>query len=461
MPATVLSSYTSGDPLVDDSLEYNITIIFEDNPSFPWTTETQQPFIDAADLLSTIITGDVEDFDGLVLFPDVGLVNVTAEDIELTVSLEDIDGVSGTLGSAGPTVLRGGTDAPLPVTGVITIDSSDVGNLIAQGDLDGVVLHEMIHTLGVGTIWESAPLDLLVDLDPNTTDTITDFYYTGTNGVFEWENNPDFAAAYAAAVTAGTADNGVPVENDGGEGTAGGHWDEDVFGTELLTGFYNSFVENPLSNLTIAALEDLGYETTYVPTCFLAGARITTCDGSVRVEELQIGDWIRTADGRDVAVRWIGRQTVSALRHGAHMQPVRISAGALGAGLPDRDLDVTADHGMVIEDWVINASALVNGRTIDFVPLDELRDSFIVYHIETENHDVILANGAPSETFVDCATRQCFDNYDEYLALYGADRIIAEMPRPRLTSARMIPATLKNRLSPVGTNSIEHQKYIA
>lgn len=101
---------------------------------------------------------------------------------------------------------------------------------------------------------------------------------------------------------------------------------------------------------------------------------------------------------------------------------------------------------MVIDGLVINASALVNGSTIDFVPLSELEDRFSVYHIETEAHDVILANGAPSETFIDYAGRQAFDNYDEYLALYGADRLIPEMATPRISSARHVPEPIKDRL---------------
>ena len=81
------------------------------------------------------------------------------------------------------------------------------------------------------------------------------------------------------------------------------------------------------------------------------------------------------------------------------MQPVRICAGALGDGLPNADLTVTADHGMVLDGLVINASALVNGATIDWVPLAELSTRVTYYHVETTGHEVILANGAPSESF--------------------------------------------------------------
>ena len=128
------------------------------------------------------------------------------------------------------------------------------------------------------------------------------------------------------------------------------------------------------------------------------------------------------------------------------MQPVRICAGALGGGLPHTDLVVTADHGMVIDGLVINAAALVNGSSIDWEPPEQMQEAFTVYHVETENHDVILANGAQTETFIDYAGRQAFENYSEYLERYGAERIIPEMDRPRISSRRLVPTVIKARL---------------
>ena len=76
-----------------------------------------------------------------------------------------------------------------------------------------------------------------------------------------------------------------------------------------------------------------------------------------------------------------------------------------------------------------------------------------MYHIETENHEVILANGVPAETFVDVVTRSHFDNYQEYVELYGAPKIIPEMPYPRISSARLLPQAIKDRLGISGANS--------
>ena len=76
----------------------------------------------------------------------------------------------------------------------------------------------------------------------------------------------------------------------------------------------------------------------------------------------------------------------------------------------------------------------------------ELPERVTYYHVEAEDHDVILANGAPAETFIDYLGRKAFDNYDEYVALYGAERIIPEMARPRISSRRLVPEAIKARL---------------
>lgn len=191
---------------------------------------------------------------------------------------------------------------------------------------------------------------------------------------------------------------------------------------------------------------DVGAEFAF---CFFAGTLIATACGETAVEDLRIGDEIATTDGRHVAVKWIGRQEVTnpgRVAMDTRFAPVRIAASALAPGVPHSDLTLSAHHGMIIDGLVVNASALVNGASIRFVPAQELPERFTYYHIETEAHDVITANGAASETFIDAADRQAFDNYQEYLDLYGADRIIPAMARPRVSSARLLPGAIKARL---------------
>lgn len=181
--------------------------------------------------------------------------------------------------------------------------------------------------------------------------------------------------------------------------------------------------------------------------CFGEGTRIATPKGEVAVETLQPGDLVLTADGRAVPVVWVGIQT---LRRGfAHedRQPIRIAAGALGGDLPRRDLVVTADHGMVLDGMIVNAGVLVDGARIAPVPRAEVPPRYRVWHIETEAHEVLLAEGAPTESFVDCAGRAGYDNYAGYLARYGAERILREMALPRICAGRMLPPALRARLA--------------
>lgn len=202
----------------------------------------------------------------------------------------------------------------------------------------------------------------------------------------------------------------------------------------------------PPSTFDVSTINDGNPISFAEAMCFGAGTLIATPEGARAVEDLAIGDLILTADGNVVPVKWMGRQTVLPAFAPIRTRPVLISAGALGDGLPLRDLMVTADHGMIIDGLVVNASALVNGTTIRYRTAAELQSAEVFYHIETDGHEVILAEGAASETFIDYAGRKAFDNHDEYLALYGADRVIAEMDRPRISTPRLLPPALRARL---------------
>jgi hypothetical protein len=163
------------------------------------------------------------------------------DDVIIDVAVTPIDGAGSVLGRAGPTCFSVGPD--LPLVGIMEFDSADVASLLADGSFDDVILHEMGHVLGIGTLWDTVQyggsrkvISGAGTLDPR---------YTGGRG----------AAEYAALGASGN----VPVEALGGPGTQDAHWRESVFGTELMTGFLNPG-SNPMSTLTIASLADLGYQ---------------------------------------------------------------------------------------------------------------------------------------------------------------------------------------------------------
>jgi len=241
----------------------------------------------------------------------------------------------------------------------------------------------------------------------------------GDEATFFIDNVSQFTVTYQ-----GLTDEGTPVFTDPGDNGI------------VLTNDINGFSQLVVSNIQALPL-----------ACFLTGTLIATPGGERAVETLAIGDMILTSDGRAVPVKWMGRQHVrNSVFLSAKLQPVMIGAGALGDGLPHTDLYLSANHGMIWQGMVVNAGALVNGTTIRFVPLAEMPGEFTYFHIETEAHEEVLANGAPAETFVDYVGRSVFDNHQEYLDLYGAERIIPEMKRPRLSAQRMLPDDLRNRL---------------
>ncbi len=229
-------------------------------------------------------------------------------------------------------------------------------------------------------------------------------------------------------------------------------FDSTFFGTATFTITHAEWVSagSPATVFFEATGDFVGFASYVLNiTCFAAGTSIATPGGFANVEHLQPGDLVCTFDGRDVAVRWVGHQSVNAAMAEVpeRMQLVRITAGSLGDGLPRRDLTVTADHAMYLDGLLINASALVSLSGVAFVPLAETGAAYTVYHIETDAHDILLAEGSPTESFVDAVTRAAFDNHDEYIALYGADRIVPELPIARIASRRLLPKRLASEIS--------------
>ncbi|MCA9245531.1 MAG: choice-of-anchor L domain-containing protein [Planctomycetales bacterium] len=206
--------------------DFQIDVNFTDNSLTP---SQQAAFQNAANRWAQIITADIPDIN----VPGVGLV----DDVLIDANAPSIDGPGGTLGQAGPTFLRPGSN--LPARGIMQFDSADLAVLEASGQLVDVILHEMGHVLGIGTLWQT--FGLITGAggpDPQ---------YIGTGAVTEY--NSIF----------GITSTSVPVENFGGPGTRDGHWRESVFDNELMTGFLNSGRANPLSRITAGALSDMGY----------------------------------------------------------------------------------------------------------------------------------------------------------------------------------------------------------
>ncbi|MCV6586614.1 MAG: Hint domain-containing protein [Marinibacterium sp.] len=170
--------------------------------------------------------------------------------------------------------------------------------------------------------------------------------------------------------------------------------------------------------------------------CFAAGTLIQTDAGQRPVETLRAGMRVQTLGAGCVPIRWVGVQTLSAIfGYGRRYHLVRILPGALGNGLPRRDLVVTSDHALLLDGMLCHAGALVNGVNVLRVPGSDLPSRFQVFHIETDAHQILFAEGAMAESFLDTASRGYFDNGDE-----GAEaREMAELDYPRAMSQRQVP----------------------
>ncbi len=203
-----------------------------------------------------------------------------------------------------------------------------------------------------------------------------------------------------------------------------------------------------LSDVQTLAFSDQTVQTDMA--CYRGGTSIETASGSTSVERLRIGDEVRTFSGALRPIRWLGRRSFDrqALAANSAAGPILFRSKSLGYGLPLRDLWVSPKHAMYLDGVLIPAECLTNGRTI-------VRDVSVTrveyFHIELDTHDVILAEGAPSETFVDDESREMFENAPEYAALYpGIVRQRARFCAPRVEEGYELEA-VRRRLQPQST----------
>jgi microcystin-dependent protein len=144
------------------------------------------------------------------------------------------------------------------------------------------------------------------------------------------------------------------------------------------------------------------------PVCFLAGTVIATPDGNKPVEQLAPGDLVLTHSGQARPIVWVGTGRVLAARGRRNAAtPVIVRKGALASNVPFADLRVTKAHSFYIDNTLIPVEFLINHRTIAW---DDHAQEVALHHIELETHDVLIANGAPAESYRDDGNRWLFQN---------------------------------------------------
>lgn len=148
--------------------------------------------------------------------------------------------------------------------------------------------------------------------------------------------------------------------------------------------------------------------------CFLRGTHMTTPEGQTKVEDLKAGDELVTASGGVATVKWVGYRKLYKSRIPAadavRAFPILIKKDAIADNVPHADLTVSPGHHMYFDGVLVPAMKLVNGKTI--IQQFQMR-SFEYFHIELEGFDILLAENAPAESYVDTGNRSMFQNAKE------------------------------------------------
>ena len=339
--------------------------------------------------ISTVGSATVEAGNGEII---VSLGTVMAQDLTeqagSTISL-----LSGTLLNAGTASIGGVITGSGTVTGAVTSDGSITAN---RGTLDftGGIQGDGSITINGGAAFRSdgpladsqsvrfatsgSPAQLILGAPQATNAFAIENWQTGD--VIEFTNG--------ASVTGSNWLGNGTLEVDTSAGTV------DFTNVSLAAGTLPKFLSESSS-------------VELVP-CFLRGTRIATPSGEAAVEHLKVGDLVLTRSGRARPVLWVGMGRALATRgRRTAATPVIVHKGALGENVPHRDLHVTKGHSLFIDDVLIPAEFLVNHRSIVW---DDRAQAVEVYHIELQTHDVLIAEGAPAETYRDDGNRWLFQN---------------------------------------------------
>ncbi|MBV9785232.1 MAG: Hint domain-containing protein [Acidisphaera sp.] len=329
----------------------------------------------------------------------------------------DIDkGATWTLSGTAPTTAT----AVLSNSGMVTLDGSFLfSKAIGSGTatIDTSATLEVANSVGGNQTIAFNPTATL------TLDAATNF--NGTLDNFEKTDTIDFGGFKAATGTYTVTGDTLLIPNQSGKSTL----TFALAGVGSADGTVFTVATGPGSDFTLTDM-----------ICYCRGTLIRTERGEIPVEDLAIGDRVVTYDGRLQAIRWIGQRSYAGrfLAGKPKILPVCIRAGALADNVPLRDLHVSPNHAMYIDGALIPAGLLVNGVS---VVQSETTEEVHYYHVELAEHDVIWAEGAPSETYLDDDNRAIFHNLDDYAARYPeAAAVPALYCAPRLEDGYVLEA---------------------
>jgi hypothetical protein len=181
---------------------------------------------------------------------------------------------------------------------------------------------------------------------------------------------------------------------------------------------------------------------TVTATCFLRGTAIATPHGERAVEELAAGELVTVMENGEAVsrpIRWIGGHRMVAAQHDNRDEafPVRIRAGAFAPDVPHRDLLVTPEHCILVGGGLVPVRMLVNGGSI---LIDRSLPEYDFFHIELDQHGILLSEGLTTESYLDTGNRGLFGELAD-----GAP-VVQQAPAAPLTVAREQVEPIWNQL---------------
>ena len=268
-----------------------------------------------------------------------------------------------------------------------------------------------------GAVLNSATTTFTDNLTPTGTysvaNSVIDVVFQDSTGVLQLDDIAGFAGTVATwkagdqfVITGGTL-SGIGVSNgdtltfsDSGSGAGPGGIDSIIFGSAIGAGGF-----------TI-----VNGDTVQAVACFAEGTRIATRDGRIAVEHLRLGDLALTVDGLEEPIVWIGRRMVNCAAHPRPetVWPVRVRPGAFGAAVPARDLYLSPDHAVFVNDALVPVKLLIDGSSIAQVRWDRVT----YFHVELPRHAVIRAEGLAVESYLDAGDRSNFPRDDGAVRLF-------------------------------------------
>lgn len=316
--------------------------------------------------------------------------------------------------------LPGGSATNTSLDGSVGLDATGTNWTWAGGtytanseDAVGTLEHEISEVLGRSDLGGASnnytPLDL--------------FRYTAANGsatdpigAAAGARDEPFAANYNVNAPSYFSYDGSKVTllyetpDDVAHGTDIADWAPSVGQDSFADG--GDGAPTPVSTTDLQEMNVLGYDL----ACYVSGTKILTERGEVAVEKLQIGEMVVTAGGALRPIKWIGHRAIDCSRHPDPeiVWPVRVARSAFGDNMPTADLWLSPGHQIVAEGVLIPIKLLENGKSI----AQHERSKVEYWHVELDRHDILLAQGMPAESYLDCGNRRAFVNGGEFIELH-------------------------------------------